>query len=893
MTGRKKNCARCDYEVIEDDLYCSSCGDRLFEFRVEPPDITFYVEPSTTGLISRPLTVTDGGWGHPTLECVGLPSWLQFDPEKRAFLLDAAQLEVLDVSCVIGMQVRNTDAGQQIQVSVTPPPEPVARPLTLPAGHAFGTSAALEIEVWSPAIMEGLTFWPPYLEWTSGAPLKLSLGLNTIPLLAKAPPNQQSGEAVLSFSMKIRGMEEPLAGEVEIRFQEPPELYIPEIDDQHEPPVLNFGEGEFYLTCENRGRGAALQVDDLTLVPRPGDPPQPIVFSCHPGRASIEKLGSARFAIRAEALGPVAEGFYWYDVVTRTNDPNAGNKPRTLLIRVTENVCLDYVAMDYGTIDSTIAVCDNQEGLINLRLEGVTDPKIYSNVFFSNLLEGREPPFQWEIGSRAAALGATNRGQLVTAAKVRVGKSHKEVLRFASLGKVVELESERVVGLAMRTLSLRARLVLKQRLTRVALCVPTRFTLRRKELLRVALSDAARDLSMDITVRMLDESLAAGVFSLLSGPAAAPGAQSIIMVVDFGGGTTDVTVFRVTRGADGSPLAVDIIGAWGDPELGGEWITEILARDLLAGFVGRPDASPIALRQIAPDAERLKVAVSELEDARRRVKEPDPIAIIEALDDRARERLGELCLLEKAATPDKLLECVDAYLSKGILPVRSLSFGSAKVVDFPVEKVIGVFAEKLENLKRSLQSLLRKISEAEGIDLQKVDTVLLAGQSSRFPTVREQLLDIGSEVTFVKDADGNPLLKECVSQGALMLVGELLKVQGENRLWARLGYRAGVKFKELIQWGSPYPGRSEEVAFGPENVSRDRALQERVLQIEIKENLTLDRELPTARFGVFRLPVGDAPGPYYFRLYLDREAGVQGKCRFEGETEERTMEYAP
>ncbi|MGA3099256.1 MAG: Hsp70 family protein [Bryobacteraceae bacterium] len=891
MTGRKKSCARCDYEVIEDDLYCSSCGDQLFEFRVEPPDITFYVDPNASGVIRRLLTVTDGGWGHPTVECVGLPPWLQFDSEQQAFLLDTAQLEVLDVSRTIGMQVRDTDTGQQIQVSVTPPPEPVARPLTLPAGHAFGTSAALEIEVWSPAIMESLTFWPPYLEWTSAAPCKLSLGINTIPLMAKAPSDQQSGEAVLSFSMKIRGMEEPLAGEVDIHFLESPQLYIPEIDDQHEPPVLNFGEGEFHLTCENRGRGAALQVDELTLVPRPGDdPPPPIVFSRYPSRASIDKLNSVQFSIRAEAMGPVAKGHYWYDVVIRSNDPDAGSRPRPLSIEVTEDWCHGHVALDYGTIDSTIAFYDDRQGAVNLPLEDARDdPKIYSNVFFSNCLDGQDPPFEWEIGSRALALGRSNRGQLVTAAKIRVGKSHKETLRFASLGRVVDLESEEVVAYAMRTLLLRTRVKLKQRLVHIALCVPTRFTLRRKELLRQALSDAARRLSMEVTVKLLDESLAAGVFSLLSGPATERKAESIIMVVDFGGGTTDVTVFRVKRGAKSGPLAVDIIGAWGDPELGGESITQILARDLLARLVGKPDASPLALLQIAPDAERLKVAVSELEEARRRAKKPDPIDVIEALSPAARGRLGRLCTARGAGAQEDLLECVYGYLEKGVLPVRCLSFDSsgAKMVDFPVEGVIGVFAEKLENLKTSLKSLLRKISEAERIDLQKVDTVLLAGQSSRFPTVREQLLDIGADVTFVKDAGGNPLLKECVSQGALMLVGELLKIQGENRLWARLGYVPGVRFKELIEWGSPYPGQSEEIVLGPDSVRQGK------LEVEIKENLTLDLERPTARFGVFSLDVGDAPGPYYFRLHLDREAGVLGKCRLEGETEERLMEYVP
>jgi molecular chaperone DnaK (HSP70) len=645
-----------------------------------------------------------------------------------------------------------------------------------------------------------------------------------------------------------------------------------------------------------------LQVDTLSLVPFPGRAAPEIVFSWEPRSASIGAGSAVRFTFRAEAGRPVAAGYYSYVLAMRTNEPEAVGKPRTMKIHVTKAVRLGCVAMDYGTIDSTMAFYDDNAGSVNIQLGDARDPKIYSNVFFSNYMDGQDPPFQWEIGALAAELGATNQEQLVTAAKVRVGKGHKEVLWFASLGTAVELESEKVVALAMRTLLYRARTVLRQQITKVALCVPTRFTLRRKELLRMALSEASRRLEMEVTVTLHDESLAAGVFSLLKGGAARHDAEATIMVVDFGGGTTDVTVFRVRRGIPGAALAVDIIGAWGDPELGGELITDMLARQLLAKFNPRfdpkSDTPPAGLHQITPDAERLKVAVSELETAKRKAKQDgkrddDPLDVIDALDEVARQRLGYLCLLDAAATPDKLVECVDAYLRNGILPVRSLSLRrdravqSPLVVEFPAGEVVRVFGEKLANLKCNLQSLLRKISQAEGITLEKVDTLLLAGQSSRFPTVREELQDIGTEVTFVKDDEGKPLLKECVSRGALMLVGELLKVEGQDRLWARLGYVTGARFRELIGWGTRYPGQSEWIAFGRNDVVQGK------LQIEIKENLTLDRDLPTARFGVFSLAVGGGPEPYRFQLRLDKEAGVQGVCRFGDEPEERTMEYEP
>jgi molecular chaperone DnaK (HSP70) len=886
MTGRKKSCPQCGYEVVDDDLFCASCGERLFEFRIDPPEIAFYLDPDASGPMIRPLAVGESSWGHPSLECVDLPPWLTFDFSRRVFVLDAVQLPVGEASCTVGLKVPYTDVEQQIHVWVAPLPEPVARPLTLPTGYASGVPAELTMEIWSPVVVERLTFSPPFLEWTASTPQKIGVGsASPISLIARVPPARQNGATVVTFTMKIRDLDEPVHGDVEISFQEPPSLYIPEIDGEHAPPVLNYGEGEFFLTCENRGRGATLVVDELTLVPRArdGQPLPAISFSRPYRRASIEKQCSARFAFRAEAVGPVAKGTYFYDVVVRSNDPSAAGQSRALVIRVTENTYRDYVALDFGTIDSTIAVFDDRVGPVNLLLEDSKDPKIYSNVYFTNYLKGQDPEFEWQIGARAAALGANNQKQLVTAAKIRMGTSHKESLVFKTLREAVDLETEKVVALAMRSVLARARLVMKQRLARMALCVPTRFTLRRKQLLRDALREAARQLSMEVGVRMFDESLAAGAFSLASDTAKKK-PESYMMVVDFGGGTTDVTVFRVKRAAN-SPMAVDIVGAWGDPHLGGEQITEAIARELLALFVGKPDSSPAAIRQIAPDSERLKVAVSELEDARSRVKKPSPMAIVEALDPAARSRLSYLWQLQAAATPDQLQEPVSLYLDKGVLPVRSQSYGEV-VKEFPVATVVQAFDQNLDRLKQNLRDLLHRIAQAEGIVLPKVDLVLLAGQSSRFPTVMEKLRELGTQIDFIRDSTGKPFLKECVSQGALMLAGETLNIQGEHRLWTRLGYTRGIRFVELIAWGAAYPCVSAEETFTLEDITGGR------LAVTIKENQTLNANWPTERFGEFSVEVGDAAGPFYFRLRLDQEAAVLGECRSEGETDWRPMAFS-
>jgi hypothetical protein len=120
-----------------------------------------------------------------------------------------------------------------------------------------------------------------------------------------------------------------------------------------------------------------------------------------------------------------------------------------------------------------------------------------------------------------------------------------------------------------------------------------------------------------------------------------------------------------------------------------------------------------------------------------------------------------------------------------------------------------------------------------------------------------------------------------------MLVGEEIKVEGEDRLWARLGYVPGAKFQDLIGWGVRYPVSSEEIVLTRHHVFQGW------LQVEILENMSLDGLLPLAKFGRFRIQVGNAEGPFHFKLHLDEKALAHGLCRFADESQEREMEFVP
>jgi hypothetical protein len=112
-------------------------------------------------------------------------------------------------------------------------------------------------------------------------------------------------------------------------------------------------------------------------------------------------------------------------------------------------------------------------------------------------------------------------------------------------------------------------------------------------------------------------------------------------------------------------------------------------------------------------------------------------------------------------------------------------------------------------------------------------------------------------------------------------------LEGEDRLWTRLGYLSGVRFHELIGWGERYPVCSAEIELKRHQVSQGW------LQLEILENMNLDGLGPLAKYGRFKMHVGKAEGPFYFKLHLDEKALPHGFCRFGNDGEAGEMDFKP
>jgi len=308
------------------------------------------------------------------------------------------------------------------------------------------------------------------------------------------------------------------------------------------------------------------------------------------------------------------------------------------------------------------------------------------------------------------------------------------------------------------------------------------------------LLEAGRIVGLDIR-RILNEPTAAALSRAWNSDDSArsgSGDTRILLVYDFGGGTFDVTVLG-QAGRDCSVLASRGDGKLGGMDLDRELIDR--AKSIFAERYGIDiESDRMLAQQIADQAERAKIELSERSET--------SIALPFAF----RANGGGL-----------------------VHPQFSISRDEFEAIALPfVEKTIDLTA--------------RALADA-GVDVSKVDRLVLSGGSSRIPLVRRLLAE---RFGLVPEGGINP--EEVVALGAAV-EGALLS--GSERLRVRdvVGRTYGVeidggRFVPLIRKNSPVPS-SRQRMFTTVTDDQD-SVEVHVLQGEsakVAENLSLGRFL--------------------------------------------------
>jgi len=461
------------------------------------------------------------------------------------------------------------------------------------------------------------------------------------------------------------------------------------------------------------------------------------------------------------------------------------------------------LGIDFGTTNSLVAFMDGDRPALIPNARGSrTTPSAVALSAKGEIL----------VGESARNQAYINPGSTVLAVKRLLGSGSP--IRMGNR----DLSPAEVAALILGVLRADAERHLGRTMDKAVITAPAHFP----EPARRALLEAGRLVGLEI-LRVLNEPTAAALARAWLAAPASPGkgaaggpadprsgdlAPATLLVYDFGGGTFDVTVLR-QEGRDCRVLA-----SRGDGRLGGldldRALYEKAAKAFLEGWDLDVEADRMLAQQLADQAERTKIELSEREEATISL----PFA----------RRLADGGLLH---------------------PELTVSRAEFEALALPL-------------VERSLELTSRALEDA-GVAAAGIDLLLLSGGSSRIPLVRRLLSE-----RFGKKPVGGVNPEEIVALGAAV-EGALLS--GSKRLRVRdvVSRSYGVEIEggrliPLIRKNSPVPVAKQRM-FTTVGDDQD-SVEIHVLQGEsavAAEDLSLGRFLlsgiKAARAGIPRISV--------------------------------------
>ncbi len=305
----------------------------------------------------------------------------------------------------------------------------------------------------------------------------------------------------------------------------------------------------------------------------------------------------------------------------------------------------------------------------------------------------------------------------------------------------------------------RAERVLGRPVRKAVVTVPAYFD----DAQRQATRDAGRIAGLEV-VRIVNEPTAAALaYGLGTARDAARNAGvRHVAVYDLGGGTFDISILRITPGAEGGPAFYQVLSTAGDTRLGGDDIDNAIVRTMTEGIgveLGSEAELPAESRRaIARFARAIKHRLSDEHAA--------PVRI----------ELGEGRAYERVLTRDELESMMDPMVERTI---------------------------------RACERALRDAKDA--IDGAPIDSVVMVGGSTRIPLVRDRVgAFFGIEPYTAIDPDTVVALGAAV-QGAI-LAGEHRGSLLLDVIPLSLGIEThGGAVAKLIMRNSPVPSRATEM----------------------------------------------------------------------------------
>jgi len=469
-------------------------------------------------------------------------------------------------------------------------------------------------------------------------------------------------------------------------------------------------------------------------------------------RLNVDQTGTLDFQIDARDVKP---GIHNIQVTIHSNCCENTNQTYLLTVEVEEQTEHDYyIAIDFGTTNSCCAYIDESDKfkikLVQLEPPpeglGEWDEVIPSTIIYGDNYSGK--PYRVGIHAEVDRIGR-NAPYYVTSAKRWLGYNWRR--QFPISGTFEHLEPREVVRDTIQYLVSRVEDYLNQKVRKCVISHPTMFSRRQVEDLKWALEEIGFDSD---NIKMIDEASAAAldyIYSRKEERDNQPDSYTIL-VYDFGGGTIDIVLSKVTVTEDG--IAVEPLSWGGNPRFGGDNVTQFIV-DLIVD-----KCAELVKKAIGSDVD-YKIPYLKPNQTFRATGNTD-------IDNAIRRNSAQLYYQANSMK-------IDLTGEPEVFDIFNQSFviiqNEAKRLEEILEDAsarVEITREELEkSIQPRLEETIRKIDEMVKETAQVPDFVILAGQSSKMPIVEKLIKEYfdkehskGAEIRLAEEP------KACVSKGA-------------------------------------------------------------------------------------------------------------------------------
>ena len=897
-----KVCSKCDvgWVIHSHDKHCGYCGCKVFDFAVKWEKEPLIYAGDGADIHDLTILIENTGAYPITYEPIGTTrdNTIQFPQENNSFKVNAGDIYPVPIQVnptslasyaeVITVRAQNArpnlESEKTLQLQTLPRPEFKLTPNPVILRHRRDTESVtvdLHLKVIQgrfhiSSIMKDSHQWIRDVQCPIGpheadtAAKKVSLDINFNQL------NDELNTVTLKFN--LRGLSEPYTEQVRIQKEivpEPPKLFVPKTNLYE---VTQDREKEFTLTLQNTGE-LPLTIQNIAF----NDPSNIVQLLNIEDPITI--AGGAHHKVEvlisAEGIAPKDHPINF----TINSDCEAGPEYQDALnVRVKEREEYPrYLAIDFGTTNSCCAYIGPQgvPQLIELDKEASSPKVMPSSIIYHSQPENGKI-YKVGYGAETDRTSEMDGSCYISSVKRWLGYSWDRLFP-----NNLTLQPSDVVADILKYIIEQAEehldaLSTKSKITKCVIAHPTMFSRKQREDLKLAFE------KVGITdLELIDEASAAtlGVISQSSDEHRALQQAYRLLVYDFGGGTIDIVLSQVT--SNGNVTTIEPLAHGGNPRYGGDDVTQAIVDSVLDEFGQR----------IQKENPNLHFCIPYLSP--KKIWQPSGNPTI----DRAKQ-LNTNFLYSVEELKKELSEQEEASL------------------DFPLSVVVGDEVRPLERYTQGnitvkisakrLQSLIKSELDQTFADIDTMisetggglpETVILAGQSSKMPMVKE-MMATHFQTKYQTDVDiylsESP--KECVVIGAArhgmtysLPAKDWIEIIYRHKTHSSLGIMqaSGGKevFEEIIPKGKLIPDESVGTT--------DFTLLTREIYIDVRERFGKNGKLSPIDDYILRLPKDvskEALRTAQLKMVVENEgeikviAIVDGK-EYESEVEKKEPEF--